>query len=109
MGPLVTSSWLAETLQHGVEPGSLAILDVRWAATGPSAAERFRQGHVPRARLVDLDPDLPSPRAPPDRRHPLPDPARLAAPPPALRPGPAHPPRAYSTRPGPPPAYPPGP
>ena len=78
MGPLVTSSWLAETLRHGVEPGSLAILDVRWAATGPTAPERFRQGHVPGAQLVDLDTDLSDIDDLAHGRHPLPDPDRFA-------------------------------
>jgi thiosulfate/3-mercaptopyruvate sulfurtransferase len=47
------------------------VLDVRWAPAGPTPLERYRQGHVPTARYVDLGKDLAGPPGA-GGRHPLP-------------------------------------
>ena len=50
------------------------LLDVRWRLGGPPGLDRYREGHLPGARFVDLDRDLaPGPGPRPGGRHPLPD------------------------------------
>src|SRR2546430_4573141 len=74
-----------------VKPGELAaelaqdrpgeppvLLDVRWRLAGPPGIDSYRQGHLPGAVFVDLDPDLAAPPRPPGR-HPLPEPAAFQA------------------------------
>jgi thiosulfate/3-mercaptopyruvate sulfurtransferase len=46
------------------------VVDVRWAARGPSPRERYDEGHVPGAAFADLDRDLSQPGGP--GRHPFP-------------------------------------
>lgn len=53
------------------------LVDLRWAAKGPPASERFHQGHLPGAVFVDLDRDLAAPGGP--GRHPFPSPESFAA------------------------------
>jgi thiosulfate/3-mercaptopyruvate sulfurtransferase len=72
--PLITPGKLAARL--GEDPP--VLLDVRWRLAGPSAAEDYRQAHLPGARFVDLDADLAGPPGT-GGRHPLPDPDRLVA------------------------------
>ena len=48
------------------------LLDVRWRLGGPPGIERYREGHLPGARFVDLDRDLAGPPGA-GGRHPLPD------------------------------------
>src|SRR5689334_15132508 len=40
------------------------IVDVRWAAKGPTPRERYDAGHIPGAAFVDLDRDLSRPGGP---------------------------------------------
>ena len=64
---------LAAALAVGPVP---VLLDVRWRLGGPPGLDRYREGHLPGARFVDLDRDLAGARrpGPGDRgRHPLPD------------------------------------
>ena len=51
------------------------LLDVRWRLGGPPGLDRYREGHLPGARFVDLDRDLAGPPGAggPGGRHPLPD------------------------------------
>jgi thiosulfate/3-mercaptopyruvate sulfurtransferase len=48
------------------------LLDVRWRLGGPPGIDRYREGHLPGARFVDLDRDLAGPPGA-GGRHPLPD------------------------------------
>jgi thiosulfate/3-mercaptopyruvate sulfurtransferase len=64
--PLVDAAWLARQ-----PPGSVRIVDLRWALSGPPALDKYRAGHIPGAVYVDLDRDLSRPGGP--GRHPLPD------------------------------------
>jgi thiosulfate/3-mercaptopyruvate sulfurtransferase len=79
MTPLVTPEWLAARLG---QPG-IHVVDCRWELGRPGAGRAlYEQGHIPGASFVDLDRDLSGPRsAGPNGlgRHPLPDPAALAA------------------------------
>ena len=52
-------------------PQPPVLLDVRWRLTGPPGIDRYRAGHLPGARFVDLDRDLAA-RPGPGGRHPLP-------------------------------------
>jgi thiosulfate/3-mercaptopyruvate sulfurtransferase len=60
---------LAAVLAAGPVP---VLLDVRWRLGGPPGIERYREGHLPGARFVDLDRDLAGPPGA-GGRHPLPD------------------------------------
>ncbi|MGH3068619.1 MAG: sulfurtransferase [Streptosporangiaceae bacterium] len=51
---------------------ALVLLDVRWRLGGPPGLDRYREGHLPGARFVDLDRDLAGPPGA-GGRHPLPD------------------------------------
>jgi thiosulfate/3-mercaptopyruvate sulfurtransferase len=66
---------LAAALAVGPAP---VLLDVRWRLGGPPGLDRYREGHLPGARFVDLDRDLAGPPGAggpgrPGGRHPLPD------------------------------------
>jgi thiosulfate/3-mercaptopyruvate sulfurtransferase len=68
---------LAATLAAGPAP---VLLDVRWRLGGPPGLDRYREGHLPGARFVDLDRDLAGPPGAgvpraggSGGRHPLPD------------------------------------
>jgi len=69
--PLVDSNWLARQ-----PPGSVRIVDLRWALSGPAALEKYRAGHVPGAVYVDMERDLSRPGGP--GRHPFPAPEDFA-------------------------------
>lgn len=74
MGPLVTPEWLAERLGNS----DLRVADVRWYLDDPDRGRRqYLRAHLPGAVFLDLEEDLSAPQGP--GRHPLPDPARLAA------------------------------
>ena len=60
---------LAALLAGGPAP---VLLDVRWRLGGPPGLDRYREGHLPGARYVDLDRDLAGPPGT-GGRHPLPD------------------------------------
>jgi thiosulfate/3-mercaptopyruvate sulfurtransferase len=49
---------LAAALAAGPAP---VLLDVRWRLGGPPGLDRYREGHLPGARFVDLDRDLAGP------------------------------------------------
>jgi thiosulfate/3-mercaptopyruvate sulfurtransferase len=49
---------LAALLAAGPAP---VLLDVRWRLGGPPGLDRYREGHLPGARFVDLDRDLAGP------------------------------------------------
>jgi thiosulfate/3-mercaptopyruvate sulfurtransferase len=68
MGELISVDALAAAQGTPAWP---LVLDVRWAPAGPSPLERYRQGHLPTARYVDLGDDLAGPPGA-DGRHPLP-------------------------------------
>ncbi|MGH8127712.1 MAG: sulfurtransferase [Gammaproteobacteria bacterium] len=56
------------------------VFDCRCSANDPSVGEKlYREGHIPGARHADLDRVLAAPRGPHTGRHPLPEPATLAA------------------------------
>jgi thiosulfate/3-mercaptopyruvate sulfurtransferase len=66
---------LAALLAAGPAP---VLLDARWRLGGPPGLDRYREGHLPGARFVDLDHDLAAPprvrgAGGPGGRHPLPD------------------------------------
>ena len=63
--PLVDAAWLARQ-----PPGSVRIVDLRWALSGPAALEKYRAGHIPGAVYVDMEHDLSRPGGP--GRHPFP-------------------------------------
>jgi thiosulfate/3-mercaptopyruvate sulfurtransferase len=67
--PTVEAGALAAALAASPPP---VLLDVRWRLGGPPGIERFREGHLPGARFVDLDRDLAGPPGA-GGRHPLPD------------------------------------
>jgi thiosulfate/3-mercaptopyruvate sulfurtransferase len=69
--PLVDAAWLAQK-----PPGSVRIVDLRWALSGPAALEKYRAGHVPGAVYVDMEHDLSRPGGP--GRHPFPAPEDFA-------------------------------
>ena len=60
---------LAALLAGGPAP---VLLDVRWRLGGPPGLDRYREGHLPGARYVDLDRDLAGPPGT-GGRHPPPD------------------------------------
>src|SRR5256884_9192462 len=69
--PLVEAAWLARQ-----PPGSVRIVDLRWALSGPAALDKYRAGHIPGAVYVDMEHDLSRPGGP--GRHPFPAPADFA-------------------------------
>ncbi|HYL70996.1 MAG TPA: sulfurtransferase [Candidatus Dormibacteraeota bacterium] len=69
----------AELAAHLTDP-DWVILDCRFELARPAWGEQaFAQGHIPQAQYVDLDRDLTGTHGPRLGRHPLPDPAALAA------------------------------
>ena len=72
-GEIVPGSWLAQHLDE------VAVLDVRWYLDGRSGRAAYLSGHVPSAHFLDLDTDLSAPPSPAAGRHPLPEPAIVAA------------------------------
>lgn len=72
----VTPDWL---LAHLNQP-QLAMIDCRFSLADPKAgAAQYAANHIPGAQYLDLNQDLSSPVQPHGGRHPLPDPAVLAA------------------------------
>ncbi len=69
---LVDAGWL---LAHAGDP-DVRVVDFRWYMQGNQGAAAYAEGHVPGSVFVDLE-DVSAPEGP--GRHPLPDPARLAA------------------------------
>ncbi len=69
MDSTIDPAALAAVLAAGPAP---VLLDVRWRLGGPPGIERYREGHLPGARFVDLDRDLAGPPGA-GGRHPLPD------------------------------------
>jgi len=77
-GPLVGVDWLSANLDR---PG-LVVADVRWSATGGTAATQasFEESHVPGAVFLDVDRDLAAvPFVDGPGRHPLPSTDDVAA------------------------------
>lgn len=75
MRPLIDVTELAAACRT---PAAPTLLDIRWSPGGTPGVDRYRAGHLPGARFVDLDRDL---AAPPGAggRHPLPDTAAFQA------------------------------
>jgi thiosulfate/3-mercaptopyruvate sulfurtransferase len=73
--PLLSVAELGEMLRGGAGP---TVLDVRWELAGGALRDRYRAGHIPGARFVDLDAELAGPPGP-GGRHPLPDAADFQA------------------------------
>jgi thiosulfate/3-mercaptopyruvate sulfurtransferase len=71
VGAIVDATWLAEHLAE------VAVADVRWKLHG-DVGERFAEGHIPGAVLVDLDQDLSTNPGGERGRHPLPSPEAFA-------------------------------
>lgn len=70
----------APTLLAGIEDPDLRLFDCRFSLADTEAGRRaYAEGHLPGAYHADLDAHLSSPIGPTTGRHPLPDPARLAA------------------------------
>ncbi|MFB1487876.1 MULTISPECIES: sulfurtransferase [unclassified Thiocapsa] len=70
----------AQSLLAGLEDPDLRLFDCRFSLADPEAGRRaYAEGHLPGAAYADLDAHLSSPIGPKTGRHPLPDPARLAA------------------------------
>lgn len=69
--PLITVSQLTALRQQH----DITLLDVRFGGPGSSGGrERYLEGHIPGAVLVDMDTALASPDIGPGGRHPLPHP-----------------------------------
>jgi thiosulfate/3-mercaptopyruvate sulfurtransferase len=67
-------------LASRLEDRDWAIIDCRFELADPAAGARaWAVGHIPHALYADLDRDLSAPRTPHSGRHPLPEPATLAA------------------------------
>jgi thiosulfate/3-mercaptopyruvate sulfurtransferase len=67
-------------LRRHLEDPDWAIVDCRFDLTRPEWGESaWEQGHIPQAVYAHLDRDLSGPRSPRSGRHPLPEPAALAA------------------------------
>ncbi|UHD14879.1 sulfurtransferase [Thiocapsa bogorovii] len=70
----------APTLLAGIGDPDLRLFDCRFSLTDPEAGRRtYAEGHLPGAAYADLDVNLSSRIRPNTGRHPLPDPAHLAA------------------------------
>lgn len=69
-----------EELAHHLGDPEWVVFDCRFTLTDTEAGRRaYDAGHIPGARYAHLDEDLSSPITPASGRHPLPDPAVLAA------------------------------
>ena len=67
-------------LARHVDESDWAIIDCRFELARPEWGERtFAEGHIPHALYAHLEHDLSGPHAPGSGRHPLPEPATLAA------------------------------
>ncbi|MDX6336916.1 MAG: thiosulfate/3-mercaptopyruvate sulfurtransferase [Streptosporangiaceae bacterium] len=75
MDSTLDAAALASALATGPAP---VLLDIRWRLGGPPGVERYREGHLPGARFVDLDRDLAGPPGA-GGRHPRPDTAAFEA------------------------------
>lgn len=75
--PVVKAEWL----QAHLGQADLAVVDCRFSTLeGPDAGRQaYERGHIPGAVYLDLERDLSGPRGEHGGRHPLPDPAALAA------------------------------
>jgi thiosulfate/3-mercaptopyruvate sulfurtransferase len=70
----------APILLAGIGDPDLRLFDCRFSLTDPEAGRRaYAENHLPGAAYADLDVHLSSRIRPNTGRHPLPDPARLAA------------------------------
>lgn len=70
----------AATLQAHLDDPDWVVVDCRFNLADPAAGRRaYQAGHIPGARYAHLDEDLSAPVTATTGRHPLPDPARLAA------------------------------
>ncbi|BBA95481.1 putative thiosulfate sulfurtransferase [Actinacidiphila reveromycinica] len=69
----------AELERDLASPAPPVLLDVRWAVGATDGRPRYRAGHLPGARFVDLETELAAPPAPALGRHPLPSADRLQA------------------------------
>ena len=70
----------ADTLHRALQDDAPVLLDCRYDLTDPAAGGRaFADAHLPGARHVDLATDLSGPVTDTSGRHPLPEPAVLAA------------------------------
>jgi thiosulfate/3-mercaptopyruvate sulfurtransferase len=68
------------TLRALIGDPSIVILDCRFDLAAPDAGRQaYVARHIPSARYIDLNRDLSEPVSPMSGRHPLPEPARLAA------------------------------
>lgn len=69
-----------EELHRHLHDADWVVVDCRFDLQRPEAGRRqYLDGHIPGAFFADLDQDLAGPRQPHLGRHPLPEPARLAA------------------------------
>mgnify|MGYP000073648859 CR=1 FL=1 len=74
--PIVSCAELAEL----IEKKSVVILDCRFSLSDTElGTQQYRQGHIPGAHYLHLDRDLSGPKGIHGGRHPLPNPAQLAA------------------------------
>ena len=70
----------ADTLHRALQDDAPVLLDCRYDLADPAAGRRaFADAHLPGARHVDLATDLSGPVTDTSGRHPLPEPAVLAA------------------------------
>ena len=74
-GPIVSSSWLAEHLDHPL----VVVADVRWYVDGRSGDAAYDAGHLPGAVFINLDEDLAGDPEVGPGRHPLPFPENFAS------------------------------
>jgi thiosulfate/3-mercaptopyruvate sulfurtransferase len=68
--PLISVATLSAQLDGDRPP---ALLDVRWALSGPTGLGAYLEGHIDTAVYVDLDTQLAAPAGPGTGRHPLPE------------------------------------
>ncbi|MDP4917192.1 MAG: rhodanese-like domain-containing protein, partial [Haliea sp.] len=74
---LISAEQLAEQLAEVVQP---VVIDCRFVLGQPAAGrEQYLQGHISGAHYLHLEADLSGPVGRHGGRHPLPDPAQLAA------------------------------
>lgn len=75
-----TTLMTAATLHAHLDRPDWVVVDCRFNLADPDAGRRaYQAGHIPGARYAHLDEDLSAPVTATTGRHPLPDPARLAA------------------------------
>ena len=71
---------VAQDLLECLDDPEYVVVDCRFDLGDPDAGRRaYEAGHIPGAVFLDLDRDLAGPITPETGRHPLPDPAALAA------------------------------